>query len=284
MPMRRAIRLLALALCPALLLLPAPAAAVETPPATDPAAVLENARKLYKLRQFAEAAAEFERASQLSGGHCGECLVGMAQAYSQVAALLVADRPDDKTLAEAEADLRKAVALDGQQPTYRLQLAHVLILENRTAEGLELAHQAAASPEEEVTHQARLLICKTRAALPPSAGGLSKADVQRLRRDPEGRELTAPQIVFRIQPQYTEAARKQGIEGKVVLESIIDEEGCVRDVNILQSLDPGLDEVARTVLQKWIFKPATFQGKPVKVYYSLTINFALDKKEPSKPF
>ena len=147
----------------------------------------------------------------------------------------------------------------------------------------ELAHPAAANPEEQSAYQARLLICKTRAALPPSKGGIPAEDIRRLG-DAAGREVTPPQILFRIQPQYTEAARKQGIEGKVALESIIDEEGCVRDVKVLQSLDPGMDEVAKTVLEKWIFKPAMYQGKPVKVYYSLIINFALDKKEPSKPF
>jgi TonB family protein len=35
----------------------------------------------------------------------------------------------------------------------------------------------------------------------------------------------------------------------------------------------GLDRAAVEAVQKWKFRPAQFQGKPVKVYYSLTVNF-----------
>jgi TonB family protein len=297
------------------------AAAVETQPAADRLAVLENAQKLFKLQQFSEAAAEFERANQLSGGPCTECLFGMAgayavagqrdralaaarevihlapkapllaEAYSLLAMLEVADRTDDKTLAEAEADLRKAVELDRDRASYRIDLALILMRENRPLEALDLARSAAAGWSDDTARRAHVLVCDARAALPqflqgepPKELADDEAAVMRVTPDrSDSNQVTRPEILSRVQPQYTEAARKGGVEGVVVLESIIDEEGCVTRVKLLKSLDPGLDEFAATAVRHWTFKPAMQHGKPVKVYYSLTINFQVDKTPPRKP-
>jgi len=305
------------------LLHPASAAAVETQPASDPPSVLQNAEKLFKLQQFGEAAAEFERANQLSGGHCAECLVEMArayaaagqrdralaatrevlqlappppapllaQAYNQLATLLIVDRMDDKSaLAEAEADLRKAVELDGRAP-YRILLAGLLLLENRPMEALDLARPVATGWGDDTARQAHILICNARAALPkflqgetPKTPAGDQAEVLRVtanRSDPNA--VSRPEILNRIQPQYTEEARKEGVQGAVILESILDEEGCVTNVKLLKSLDPGLDKAAVEAVQHWTFKPAMQHGKPVKVYYSLTINFQVDKTPERNP-
>lgn len=45
------------------------------------------------------------------------------------------------------------------------------------------------------------------------------------------------------------------------------------NAHVLKPLPMGLDRAALDAVAKWRFKPATLQGKPVKVYYTLTVNF-----------
>ena len=59
----------------------------------------------------------------------------------------------------------------------------------------------------------------------------------------------------------------------VIIEAIIDERGNVTNARVLKGLPMGLDRSALEAVQKWKFKPATFQGRAVKVYYTLTVNF-----------
>ena len=55
----------------------------------------------------------------------------------------------------------------------------------------------------------------------------------------------------------------------------IDKEGNVTNVKVLKGLPMGLEESAVDAIKTWRFKPATLNGKPVMVYYNLTVNFKL---------
>lgn len=62
------------------------------------------------------------------------------------------------------------------------------------------------------------------------------------------------------------------IEGKVILRFVIDFEGFVRDIKVVKSISPEMDEVAVKVVEsmpQW--KPAKQRGKPVNIYYTLPI-------------
>jgi len=85
--------------------------------------------------------------------------------------------------------------------------------------------------------------------------------------------VVRPVLVERVEPQYTETARRVRLEGTVIVQAVIDEEGRVVDVKILKPLPMGLDRAAVDAVSRWRFKPATLYGRPVKVYYSLTVNF-----------
>lgn len=74
-------------------------------------------------------------------------------------------------------------------------------------------------------------------------------------------------------PVYTEKACRSGTRGTVILEAIIDKEGCVRNLRVLQEVPNGLTEAAMAAVSRWVFSPATLNGQPVKVYYVLTVNF-----------
>jgi len=90
-----------------------------------------------------------------------------------------------------------------------------------------------------------------------------------------GGDVKKPIKVYAPQPEYTEIARKARITGVVIVQAIIDKQGNVTNVKLLKSLPMGLGQSAVEAIKKWKFKPATLNGKPVEVYYNLTVNFQL---------
>lgn len=90
-----------------------------------------------------------------------------------------------------------------------------------------------------------------------------------------GGDVAAPNKISAPQPQYTEIARKARIQGVVIVQAIINKQGNVTDVKVLKGLPMGLDQAAVEAIRKWKFEPATLNGKPVDVYYNLTVNFTL---------
>ena len=79
-----------------------------------------------------------------------------------------------------------------------------------------------------------------------------------------------------LTPDYPDLARNAGIEGTVVLEVYIDEEGRVRKVTVLKSLGFGCDEAAAARVKTVSFAPAMMEGKPVAVRQRITFEFRLN--------
>jgi TonB family protein len=91
-----------------------------------------------------------------------------------------------------------------------------------------------------------------------------------------GTEVIPPKLLDRpVQPQYTEAAKRTGRRGIVILNMVIDETGALRDPWVPQSIEDskGLEATAMDAACHWRFQPASFGGRPVAVRYSLTVNF-----------
>lgn len=89
--------------------------------------------------------------------------------------------------------------------------------------------------------------------------------------------MTRPEPVHQVQPRYTENARRAGVQGMVIVEAIINEQGNVDDVRVLRGLPMGLDREAVAAVQQWKFKPAMLADRPVKVYFTLTVNFTIQR-------
>lgn len=89
--------------------------------------------------------------------------------------------------------------------------------------------------------------------------------------------MIKPQVVHQVQPRYTPGALRAGVQGTVIVEAIIDEQGSVDNVRVLRGLPMGLDKSAIEAIQQWRFKPATMSNKPVKVYFTLTVNFTIQR-------
>jgi TonB family protein len=90
-----------------------------------------------------------------------------------------------------------------------------------------------------------------------------------------GEDITSPKGLYTPDAPYTEEARRHRIEGKVVLEIVVERSGNVSDVRVAQSLDPGLDASAVKTVRNWRFEPATRDGRAVRVAVHVEINFKL---------
>jgi len=90
-----------------------------------------------------------------------------------------------------------------------------------------------------------------------------------------GGDVRAPVKLHGDDPAYTRAARAARLEGTVVVQAIIDKQGNVTAVKLLQGQPMGLGDRALAAVRDWKFRPATLHGKPVDVYYNLTVNFQL---------
>jgi TonB family protein len=94
--------------------------------------------------------------------------------------------------------------------------------------------------------------------------------------------ITAPRRLDWVMPRYTEEARKERIQGVVIVQTVIDRTGAVSDARVLKGLPKGLSEAAVDAIRQWRFEPATnADGEPVEVYYNLTVNFRLDEEKKS---
>lgn len=77
--------------------------------------------------------------------------------------------------------------------------------------------------------------------------------------------------------QYPEIARQAGIEGRVVVQFIIDENGKVIDPVVVRGIGGGCDEAAIHAVKQVEFTPGRQRGRPVRVRYSLPIMFRLSQ-------
>jgi protein TonB len=87
--------------------------------------------------------------------------------------------------------------------------------------------------------------------------------------------MTPPQILHRVAPVYTETARRARVEGIVILEAVIDSRGTIDQVVVRKPLGFGLDQRAVEAVRQWRFLPARLNGRPVAVYFTLTVRYDL---------
>lgn len=302
------------------LLLPALPAASSQQPAERKAALpalpqaLAEAERLLESREYPAAVDAFNRANELAGGPCGDCMLGLSRAYvgwghnesavevmrqatrvlsdpldlarafNQLGVLLTALRPQvDKDLAEAEEAFAQAIRIGGagERAAARANLAVARFKRARYSEAAEAARQAMREGNLAAAKLARVALCSARrAGSLPAAGETAAASPANaagpdLPHRVEG-EVSKPVKIYSPSPRYSAEARRAKLEGRVIVEAVIDEEGCVIRENLLERLDPGLDRAALDAVRQWVFEPALLALKPVKVYYTLTINFQVE--------
>jgi periplasmic protein TonB len=104
----------------------------------------------------------------------------------------------------------------------------------------------------------------------PGSGGGFGGGVYRI-----GGGVSQPSIIKKVEPEYSEEARKAKWQGTVKLTVVVDETGHARDIKVEKSLGLGLDQKAIEAVEKWLFKPGMKDGKPVAVYATIEVTFHL---------
>ena len=90
-----------------------------------------------------------------------------------------------------------------------------------------------------------------------------------------GGGVSQPSLLSKVEPEYSEEARKAKWQGTVILALVVDDQGRPQNLKILRSLGLGLDQKAIEAVEKWRFKPGMKDGKPVPVMATIEVNFRL---------
>jgi TonB family protein len=90
-----------------------------------------------------------------------------------------------------------------------------------------------------------------------------------------GSGITPPSLLREVKPDYTEDARRRGINGEVELEIVVRSDGTVGDVRLVRGLGAGLDQRAIDAVRQWRFAPARRFGTPVDVLVQIAVEFRI---------
>jgi len=90
-----------------------------------------------------------------------------------------------------------------------------------------------------------------------------------------GGSVAPPVLLWKIDPEYSEDARKAKLQGTVFLRIEVDTNGQARHITVRQGMGLGLDEKAIDAVSRWRFRPGTVNGKPAVVVAFVEVNFRL---------
>jgi protein TonB len=94
--------------------------------------------------------------------------------------------------------------------------------------------------------------------------------------DKEGRahgDVSPPIAMHDPDPEYTEGARKAGIQGEVWVALTVGADGVPYDLKVIRSLPFGLTDKAVETVKSWRFKPGKIKGKPVAMRIQVEVDF-----------
>jgi TonB family protein len=90
---------------------------------------------------------------------------------------------------------------------------------------------------------------------------------------PDG--TTAPLLIYRVEPEYTNSARKAKKSGTVLVNLTVDKQGMPQHVHVLRGVGDGLDKKAVEAVKQYRFKPAMKDNQPVEEALNIEINFQI---------
>ncbi len=90
-----------------------------------------------------------------------------------------------------------------------------------------------------------------------------------------GKGVSEPQLIYSVDPEFSDEARRAKYQGVCVVSVIVDAQGNPQHVHVARSLGMGLDEKALEAVKQYKFKPAYYQGHPVAVEIDVVVNFRI---------
>jgi protein TonB len=104
----------------------------------------------------------------------------------------------------------------------------------------------------------------------PGSGGNTGGGVFHI-----GGGVSKPVVLFSVEPEFSEEARKAKFSGNVEVYLWVDENGSPSHIRVVRGVGMGLDEKAIEAVRQYKFKPAMKDGKPVKVDLYIDVNFQI---------
>ena len=106
------------------------------------------------------------------------------------------------------------------------------------------------------------------------------------------KEVTIPKLIYSVEPEFSEPARKRKISANIKVKFIVDKDGSTRNFTVVRSAAENmadtnkaerkdreaalsLDPKAIEAVRQYRFEPATFQGKPVPCWLTIEVNFVI---------
>jgi protein TonB len=106
--------------------------------------------------------------------------------------------------------------------------------------------------------------------LGPGSGGNTGGGPRRI-----GGGVSAPILIYQVDADFSEEARKAKFSGNVVVNLWVDQNGMPSHVHVIRGVGMGLDEKAVEAVRQYKFKPAMENGKPVTVEMNVEVNFQI---------
>jgi protein TonB len=106
--------------------------------------------------------------------------------------------------------------------------------------------------------------------LGPGSGGNYGGGLRRI-----GGGVSEPQLVYKVDPEFSEEARRAKFMGVVTVNLIVDPNGNPQNVRLVRGVGMGLDEKAIEAVRQYRFKPARENGKPVAVQLNVEVDFRI---------
>ena len=222
-------------------------------------------------KRFQDAAAIEQRRIDLWAGLFGENAVIVGRVLGQMANI----EKQTGNLPDAESHSRRALAIltaafVDKPPAAQaaVDLADILLAEDRNDQAEQMLavaqkmFEASVGPQSMLTTGVAARLTKQRIA---DTGGVYKI----------GNGVTQPRILKKVEPQYSEEARKNKLQGTISLSVIVDATGAPTQIAVLRPLGMGLDEMAVQAVSQWKFSPGTKSGSAVAVYTQIEMTFNL---------
>lgn len=91
-----------------------------------------------------------------------------------------------------------------------------------------------------------------------------------------GNGVSAPRLLNKVEPVYSEEAREAKVQGTAVLEMEVWPDGKAHNIRVVRGLGSGLDEQAVKAIEQWEFEPGIKGGEPVRVAATVEMNFRMN--------
>jgi TonB family protein len=94
---------------------------------------------------------------------------------------------------------------------------------------------------------------------------------------PQCDDMQNPELVGHVQPRYPASARSNGEQGRVVFFAVIESDGTLSHLTIIQRATPSLESAAAEAIRQWHYKPAACGSTPIRLEISIPVDFWLQR-------